>query len=188
MRYILRNMHTDHDLLCFVVAIFHPYLPGLLNWHWGNPMIAPVPVKQPWKIWVMIIWTQQSEAQQSWVHILWYMLSMISSHWFRPLGDIQRDHHLSVSQHHHNRTVPFNARFILLITWPHMVFKCITTFFVSTQGCFALSLNHCYIHSCRWSFHWHSISWKALMYEILAWYKYITSITNTYIVSISNHH
>ena len=25
-----------------------PYHSGLLHWHWGNHMIAPVPVKQPW--------------------------------------------------------------------------------------------------------------------------------------------
>ena len=35
---------------------FHPYPSGLLHWHWGNHMItwgkhmiAPVPVKQPWR-------------------------------------------------------------------------------------------------------------------------------------------
>ena len=28
------------------------YFSGLLHWRWGNHMIAPVPVKQPWKIWV----------------------------------------------------------------------------------------------------------------------------------------
>ena len=30
------------------------YSSGLLHWHWGNRMIAPVPVKQPWRIWVKI--------------------------------------------------------------------------------------------------------------------------------------
>ena len=30
----------------------YPYPSGLLYWHWGNHMIAPVPVKQPWRIWV----------------------------------------------------------------------------------------------------------------------------------------
>ena len=29
-------------------------LSGLLHWHWGNHMIAPVPVKQPWNIWKYI--------------------------------------------------------------------------------------------------------------------------------------
>ena len=31
--------------------LFYPYPSGLLHWHWGNHMIAPVPVKQPWRIW-----------------------------------------------------------------------------------------------------------------------------------------
>ena len=31
---------------------FAPYPSGLLHWHWGNHMIAPVSVKQPWRIWV----------------------------------------------------------------------------------------------------------------------------------------
>ena len=30
----------------------YSYLSMSLHWHWGNHMIAPVPVKQPWKIWV----------------------------------------------------------------------------------------------------------------------------------------
>ena len=30
------------------------YPSGLPHWHWGNRMIAPVPVKQPWRIWVKI--------------------------------------------------------------------------------------------------------------------------------------
>ena len=29
-----------------------PYPSGLLHWHWGNHMVAPVPVKQPRRIWV----------------------------------------------------------------------------------------------------------------------------------------
>ena len=31
---------------------FYRYPPGSLHWHRGNHTIAPVPVKQPWKIWV----------------------------------------------------------------------------------------------------------------------------------------
>ena len=38
-------------LLCFGTGWFYPYPSGLLHWHWGNHMIAPVPVKQPWRIW-----------------------------------------------------------------------------------------------------------------------------------------
>ena len=42
-------------LLCFVVVIhwlIFPYPPGLLHWHCGNLMIAPVPAEQPWWIWI----------------------------------------------------------------------------------------------------------------------------------------
>ena len=38
-------------LLRFSTDILYPYPSGLLHWHWGNHMIAPVPVKQPWRIW-----------------------------------------------------------------------------------------------------------------------------------------
>ena len=31
---------------------FYRCYSGLLHWHWGNSMMAPVPVKQPWRIWV----------------------------------------------------------------------------------------------------------------------------------------
>ena len=31
---------------------FYPYPSRPLHWHWGNHMIAPVTVKQPWRIWV----------------------------------------------------------------------------------------------------------------------------------------
>ena len=55
LQYIPRNMHTVFALLCFVVVIhwlIFPYPPGLLHWHCGNLTIAPVPVKQPWWIWI----------------------------------------------------------------------------------------------------------------------------------------
>ena len=48
-------MHTVFALLCFVVVIhwlIFPYPSGLLHWHCGNLTIAPVPVKQPWWIWI----------------------------------------------------------------------------------------------------------------------------------------
>ena len=55
IQYIPRNMHTVFALLCFVVVIhwlIFPYPSGLLYWHCGNLMIAPVPAKQPWWIWI----------------------------------------------------------------------------------------------------------------------------------------
>ena len=33
-------------------TIYLPISSGSLHWHWGNHMIAPVPVKGPWRIWV----------------------------------------------------------------------------------------------------------------------------------------
>ena len=46
--YIQRIMHTVCTLLCFVEIrywTFFPYPSGLLHWHWGYYMIAPVPVR-----------------------------------------------------------------------------------------------------------------------------------------------
>ena len=55
IQYFPRNMHTVFALVCFVVVIhwlIFPYPSGLLHWHCGNQMIAPVPAKQPWWIWI----------------------------------------------------------------------------------------------------------------------------------------
>ena len=55
VEYIPRNMHTVFALLCFVVVthwLIFPYPSGLLHWHCGNLTIAPVPAKQPWRIWI----------------------------------------------------------------------------------------------------------------------------------------
>ena len=55
IQYIPRNMHTVFALLCFVVVkhwLIFPYPSDLLHWHFGNLMIAPVPAKQPWWIWI----------------------------------------------------------------------------------------------------------------------------------------
>ena len=52
------NMHTVCALLCFGVVrcrSIYPYPSGLLHWHCGNLTIAPVPVKQPWRIWAYIL-------------------------------------------------------------------------------------------------------------------------------------
>ena len=49
------NMHIVHVLLYgLVLANFYPHSTGLLPWHWGNHMIALVPVKQPCWIWVNV--------------------------------------------------------------------------------------------------------------------------------------
>ena len=83
--YIPRNMHTVFALLCFVVVIhwlIFPYPSGLLHWHCGNLMIAPVPAKKPWWIWIntsceiimndCITTTKQSTTKR--VHISWDIL------------------------------------------------------------------------------------------------------------------
>ena len=49
----LRRVLSSCELLWFGTSWFCPYPSGLLHWHWGNLMIAPVPVKQPWRIWVI---------------------------------------------------------------------------------------------------------------------------------------
>ena len=59
IQYIPRNMHKVFALLCFVVVIHWlilPYPSGLLHWHCGNLTIAPVPAKQPWWIWINILY------------------------------------------------------------------------------------------------------------------------------------
>ena len=52
----LQNTHLQNTHL--------PYSSALLHWHWSNHMIAPVPVKQPWRIWVKSVGskTKQSTA------------------------------------------------------------------------------------------------------------------------------
>ena len=40
---------------------FYPYSSGLLHWHWSNDMIAPVPLKKPWRIWVRLTSTKPKQ-------------------------------------------------------------------------------------------------------------------------------
>ena len=51
-----RNMPLVWALSCFGTDLskIYPYSSGLLHWHRGNHMIAPVSVMQPWRIWVNI--------------------------------------------------------------------------------------------------------------------------------------
>ena len=64
---------------------FYPYPSGLLHCHWGNHVIAPVPVKQPWRIWVhispeCIIHLPHGQNATKYnthhVHILWDILHL----------------------------------------------------------------------------------------------------------------
>ena len=80
--------------LCFVVFScrlgshpFYSYPSGLLHWHRGNHRIAPVPVKQPWRIWVKAMHestrtddvsiTKQSTTRQC-VYFMGYIESLTS--------------------------------------------------------------------------------------------------------------
>ena len=63
--------------VCYVLLLscdwcIFPYSSGLLHWHWGNHMIAPVPVNQPWRIWDKYIrsinwelWYHQNKTKQT---------------------------------------------------------------------------------------------------------------------------
>ena len=46
------EMWTQFMFWCVLLLLFYSYSSRLLHWYWGNHMIAPVPVKKPWKIWV----------------------------------------------------------------------------------------------------------------------------------------
>ena len=48
----------------------YQYPSGLLHWHWGNQMIAPEPVKQPWKIWVISTCIQPQQKCAICAHFL----------------------------------------------------------------------------------------------------------------------
>ena len=98
-------MHTVFALLCFFVVIhwlfccgytlIFPYPSGLLHWHCGNLTIAPVPVKQPWWIWIntscefirndCITTTKQSTTKQC-AYFLWYTVryQALCRNWLRP--------------------------------------------------------------------------------------------------------
>ena len=39
----------------------YPYSLRLLHGHWGNHIIAPVPVKQPWSIWIKLTSIKQQQ-------------------------------------------------------------------------------------------------------------------------------
>ena len=47
------NMFTRFGVLFWLgTGRFYPYPSVMLHWHWGNHMIALVPVNQLWRIWV----------------------------------------------------------------------------------------------------------------------------------------
>ena len=67
------------------------HISGLLHWHWGNHMIAPVPVKQPWRIliydqylirWWFVIWQhyKNKEALCNTFLVLQFMCVVVINH------------------------------------------------------------------------------------------------------------
>ena len=50
--FCFQNLVRFNFVYVFMWFIY-PYHSGLLHWHWGNHMIAPVPVKELWKICVI---------------------------------------------------------------------------------------------------------------------------------------
>ena len=65
-------MHTvlGRASLWLGICWCYPYPSGLLHWHWGNLMIAPVPVKLPWGIWVDR--PRESMGTSQWIHVIYY--------------------------------------------------------------------------------------------------------------------
>ena len=68
LQYIARIMHRL--AICCVLSLintdrFYPYSSGLLHWHRGNHINAPVLVKQTWKIWIKKLQPRQNKAQQN---------------------------------------------------------------------------------------------------------------------------
>ena len=56
-------------------------ITGLLDWHWGNHMIVPALVKQPWRIWVKLTGNQPQQNTSA-NHVLnsWDVLQLLI-HW-----------------------------------------------------------------------------------------------------------
>ena len=80
-------MHTVHALLCFVVLWYWLILcisvlaSGLLHWHWGNHTIAPVPVKQPWRIWINKSWESKRTGDITTWCFYPYPSGLLHWHW-----------------------------------------------------------------------------------------------------------
>ena len=52
INYITGNMNAVRIVFWFVLVLVNFTSRGSLHGHWGNRMIAPVPVKKPWQIWI----------------------------------------------------------------------------------------------------------------------------------------
>ena len=79
---LIHNLSVS-PVLSFVVIVhdFCPYPSGLIHSHQGSHVILPVPMKQPWRIWVNkshkstkhVIETKRNKAQQNWVHFFYLL-------------------------------------------------------------------------------------------------------------------
>ena len=52
-----------------LIWFIYAYPSGLLHWHWGNHMIAPVPVKYSWRVWVKstgVLFQDVKDLANSW--------------------------------------------------------------------------------------------------------------------------
>ena len=89
---IVRETYTSFwcALFCFDYVIYcnesiwsiYTYSPGWLHWHWGNRMIAPVPVKSPWGMCVKPTSLNHNKTPQrtNHVHISWDVLQQDWTH------------------------------------------------------------------------------------------------------------
>ena len=76
MKYVQGFVVVMMSAFSGLLGFIYPYPSGLHHWHWGNHMIAPVPVMWPWKIWVKSNNYLATKMQQSAndVHNSWDIL------------------------------------------------------------------------------------------------------------------
>ena len=86
----------------------------LLHWHWGNHMIAPVPVKEPWRIWVKSGSTcttlQPNTTKYKTVYIIYGILYIVTT------GNISTFHFWNCLEEKNNFNLHFLDLFNFLIS------------------------------------------------------------------------
>ena len=65
-------------LFCQLLESIYLYSSELLHWHWGNHMIAPVPVKWSWRICVKLVTTYTWHNTTEHEPYAWFLGSNIS--------------------------------------------------------------------------------------------------------------
>ena len=77
-------------LCCGYTLTDFPYSPGLLRWYCSNLTIAPVPAKQPWRIWINTsceiimndyITTTKQSTTKPWAYLLGYTVYQFQEQW-----------------------------------------------------------------------------------------------------------